>query len=194
MQKQVLFKTVKFTSTCFVLVGVVLFTSCNDNVYPRPKGNVRLEYPDAVYENLNTTRFSFERNNFTKHNVNDKGWLNIKYPNMKATVHLTYKHINGDSKLLIDEIHKLTYKHTVKASGIIERPYANAEQKTYGTLFEVTGDAASNLQFYVTDSVDNIVSGSLYFFTAPNADSLAPAVNYIKKDVIKIMETLKWNN
>lgn len=34
--------------------------------------------------------------------------------------------------------------------------------------------------------------GSLYFYASPNADSIAPAVEYFRKDVEHLIETLKW--
>ncbi|MEN8138105.1 MAG: gliding motility lipoprotein GldD [Bacteroidota bacterium] len=179
----------------FIIFSFLLtMISCDDNTYPRPRGHVRLEYPEAKYslydaDNINA---QFQKSDYAKAEVKRSNWVNLKYPKMKATVHLTHKDIEHDVKNLIDEIQKLTYKHTVKASGIIENPYSNPNNKTYGILYEVTGNAASNLQFYVTDSTKHIVSGALYFYVAPNPDSLAPAVSYIKKDIIALIETLEW--
>jgi hypothetical protein len=36
------------------------------------------------------------------------------------------------------------------------------------------GNAASSTQFYVTDSTTHFLRGVLYFYSAPNADSLKP--------------------
>ena len=59
-------------------------------------------------------------------------------------------------------------------------------------FYEVGGNAATNIQFYVTDSTKNFVTGSLYFYAKPNFDSILPAASYIKADVRKIIETMKW--
>ncbi|PIV58809.1 MAG: gliding motility lipoprotein GldD, partial [Bacteroidetes bacterium CG02_land_8_20_14_3_00_31_25] len=52
--------------------------------------------------------------------------------------------------------------------------------------------AASNIQFYVTDSIRHFVRGALYFETKPNKDSLAPIINFIEQDVTHLVETLRW--
>ena len=182
-------------SIYFILIIIVLsIVSCDNNEYPRPKGEVRLEYPTAKYSLLKSDNLhsSFEKNDYANVEYKKQNWDNLNYPNLKATVYLTYRAINNDFKTQINEIQKLTYKHSVKASGIIENPFENRSNNTYGVLYEVTGNAASNIQFYVTDSTKNILSGALYFYTVPNPDSLAPAINYIKKDIVTIMETTKW--
>ena len=59
-------------------------------------------------------------------------------------------------------------------------------------FFKVVGNAASQLQFFLTDSIHHFMIGSLYFYSRPNYDSLLPALDYIEKDVIHLMETLEW--
>ena len=52
--------------------------------------------------------------------------------------------------------------------------------------------AASHAQFYLTDSTRHFLTGALYFNTKPNFDSLYPAIHYVRKDIRRIMETLRW--
>ena len=59
-------------------------------------------------------------------------------------------------------------------------------------FYEVTGNAASQAQFYVTDSTSHFVTGSLYFYAKPNYDSIYPAANYLEKDIRRIMESMEW--
>ena len=59
-------------------------------------------------------------------------------------------------------------------------------------FYEVGGNAATNAQFYVTDSTKNFIVGSLYFYAKPNFDSILPAADYVKNDIRKIMETIEW--
>ena len=68
----------------------------------------------------------------------------------------------------------------------------NEKSKVYGMMYEVEGNAASNAQFYVTDSTNHFLTASLYFDTRPNYDSILPAVDYVKKDMINLLETLQW--
>jgi gliding motility-associated lipoprotein GldD len=61
-------------------------------------------------------------------------------------------------------------------------------------LFDIKGDAASPLQFLATDSARHFLRGSLYFYARPNRDSLAPVIDYIKTDVVHLIETLEWRD
>jgi gliding motility-associated lipoprotein GldD len=111
---------------------------------------------------------------------------------MKATLYLTYKPVNNNIEKLLRDAQKLTYEHVIKADDILEQPFINFDNKVYGMFYEVGGNAATNIQFYVTDSTKNFVTGSLYFYAKPNFDSILPAASYIKADVRKIIETMKW--
>ena len=59
-------------------------------------------------------------------------------------------------------------------------------------FYMINGNAATQSQFYVTDSVNHFVTGALYFDVKPNFDSLYPAIIYLRNDIRKIMETIKW--
>jgi gliding motility-associated lipoprotein GldD len=111
---------------------------------------------------------------------------------MKATIYLSYKPVNSNIKLLLQDAQKLTYQHVIKADDILEQPYINLEKRVFGMFYQVDGNAATNTQFYVTDSTKNFVSGSVYFYAKPNFDSIMPAASYIKNDVQNLMESLKW--
>jgi len=100
--------------------------------------------------------------------------------------------VNNNLRLLLKDAEKLTFKHMIKADDIQAVPYVNLHTKVYGKMFEVYGDAATQIQFHATDSVKNFMAGALYFYAKPNYDSLMPAVHFLKKDVIRLMETLKW--
>ncbi len=92
------------------------------------------------------------------------------------------------------EAEKLTFNHTIKADGISSIPYTNKENKVYGSIFEVTGNAASPIQFHVTDSTNHFITGAVYFDVQPNYDSIRPAINYLQNDIISMIESLEWKN
>ena len=79
-----------------------------------------------------------------------------------------------------------------KADAIGEMAYSNEDDNVFGTFYEIKGDAASNVQFYLTDSAKNFVRGALYFDVVPNKDSLAPVLSFISEDVKHLIETFKW--
>jgi gliding motility-associated lipoprotein GldD len=177
----------------------LFFIGCGDDPLPKPKGYLRLEYPKATYEKASIPLpFSFEKNKLAdpigsvKFSGSTKG-VDIKYPNLKATIYLSYKGVkNGNLDSLLRDAQNLTQKHTVKADEITYKPFENKEQNVYGMLYEIGGDAASQSQFYVTDSINHFLSGSLYFYAKPNYDSLYPASEYLKKDIQRIMESVEW--
>jgi gliding motility-associated lipoprotein GldD len=186
----------KFIKVLTILLFVVFFSSCDENTYPRPRGNVRLEYPMPQYSLYNTDelKMSFNKSDYAVVEKKDSSWINLSYPRMKAKLHLSYFDVDGNINGLIGDIQKLTDEHKIKASGIIPHQYTNDDQQVYGVVYEFIGNSASNIQFYVTDSTKHLVFGSLYFRARPNSDSLKPAVNYIKKDIVTLLESLKWNN
>ena len=71
--------------------------------------------------------------------------------------------------------------------------FEDHENRVYGMLYNLKGNTASSWQFYATDSANHFLRGALYFSVNPNKDSLSPAIDFFGKDVIHIMETLKWN-
>ena len=87
----------------------------------------------------------------------------------------------------------MTKKHLQVADEISERMYENTQQNLYGMFYDLKGNVASQSQFYVTDSTQHFISGALYFETKPNYDSILPAINYIQKDLMHFIETLRWN-
>lgn len=184
----------KKTTTYLLLLSVFLLTfGCKDNVLPKPASYLRLDYPEAEYASFeNNCPFGFEINSKAIIKAEKDCGFSISYPKMKATIYLTYKPVNGNINNLLRDAQKLTYEHVIKADDILEQPYLNPEKKVYGMFYQVNGNAATNSQFYVTDSTKHFITGSVYFYAKPNFDSIMPAASYIKNDMQRLMETLKW--
>jgi gliding motility-associated lipoprotein GldD len=174
-------------------LGLLLFTACKEDVFPKPSSHLRLDYPIAKYVDFeNQCPFSFEMNsNAIVKGEKDCGFT-ISYPKMKATIYLTYKPVSSNINILLRDAQKLTYEHVIKADDISEQPYLNPSKKVYGMFYRVDGNAATNSQFYVTDSTKHFVTGSVYFYAKPNFDSIMPAASYVRNDMQRLMETLKW--
>ena len=170
--------------------------SCQEDATPKPKAYLRLEYPDAQYHQLNNDcDYDFLVNDFAKLE-NAKGnqncWVNISYPKLSGKIHITYREIEDNLETLLKDAQDLTQSHTKKADGIESVIYDNDEQEAYGMVYEIEGNAASPVQFYVTDRKKHFLTGSVYFNTKPNYDSILPAAHYLKKDVQMLMESLAW--
>ncbi|MCZ8230104.1 gliding motility lipoprotein GldD [Flavobacterium sp.] len=178
-----------------LLIGIVLLaiTGCKDDVLPKPSGYLRLDYPEAQYIDFkNACPFTFESNDAAIIEGKSDCSYTITYPKMKATIYLTYKPVSNNIKQLLRDAQKLTFEHVIKADDIIEQPYLNPDKKVYGMFYQVDGNAATNSQFYATDSTRHFITGSVYFYAKPNFDSIMPAASYIKNDMQHLMETLKW--
>jgi len=177
------------------MFSVVLFAflSCKDDVLPKPSSYLRLDYPEAKYVHFeNNCPFAFDMNSEAIVKGEKDCGFTLSYPKMKATIYLTYKPVNNNIANLLRDAQKLTYEHVIKADNILEQPYLNPAKKVYGMFYQVDGNAATNSQFYVTDSVKNFVTGSVYFYAKPNFDSIMPAASYVRNDMQRLMETLKW--
>lgn len=184
------------TSISLLLIISLLFISCSsDDVLPKPKAYLRLDYPEASYQKvLSGCPYSLEISRQSTIDFEDNCWAKINYPLLNASIHLTYRHIGGDLEGALKEVEKFTYEHTIKADNIVHQPYENRYKKVYGQIINVEGDVASNIQFHVTDSVQNLLYGTLYFNVKPEYDSLLPAINYVEKDIKNLMESVEWKN
>ena len=190
-----------------LLVFISVLHSCREVAVPKPKGYFRIDLPKRQYILFNDQSpksvempFSFEypaygQLSFQVENRTEPGWFNIEFPAYRAKIYLTYKIIKNDFESLMDQTYKMNVKnHITKADAINERAYINQENKVYGILYDLKGNTASAVQFYVTDSINHYLRGSLYFSAEPDADSLAPVIEFFREDIIHLIETLKWEN
>ncbi len=172
---------------------VFAIVSCKKEPIPKPSGYLSLEYPKASYAHFeNSCPFTFDINSNAI--IKGKSGCNfeINYPKMKATLYLNYNPVTKNLDSLLRDAQKRTYDHVIKADDILEQPFLNSKDKVYGMFYTVDGNAATNSQFYVTDSTKHFVACSLFFYSKPNFDSIMPAVNYIKKDMRVLMESMQW--
>jgi gliding motility-associated lipoprotein GldD len=175
------------------LMVLLAVCSCKDSVLPKSSSYLRLDYPEARYVNFeNQCPLTFEMNSEVVIKGEKDCGFTISYPKMKATIYLTYKPVNNNIANLLKDAQKLTFEHVIKADDILEQPYLNPTKKVYGMFYQVNGNAATNSQFYVTDSIKHFVTGSVYFYAKPNFDSIMPAASYVRNDMQRMMETLKW--
>jgi len=183
-----------------IIVFAFVIVSCQQEYTPKPRGYFRIDLPEKEYkETPAVLPYSFEMPEsslIVRNKKSEKGiyWINIEYPQYKATIYLTYDDINKQNRVekLIDDSRIFVYKHTIKADAIIEDVFVNDDKKVYGIKYEIKGNAASNIQFFLTDSTKHFLRGSLYFNVTPNKDSLAPVIKYIDADIVHLMETLEW--
>ncbi|MGC1390229.1 MAG: gliding motility lipoprotein GldD [Bacteroidales bacterium] len=193
------------TRILIVLIFLSASYGCRNVTVPKPRGHFRIDLPEHQYLQFNEPEgkglnipLSFEypaygKLTFQVENGSDPGWFNIEFPFYKAKIYLTYKDVKNDLDSLLEQNYNLNVKyHVAKADAINEQVFSNRENKVYGILYDLKGNAASAVEFYVTDSLSHYLRGSLYFASEPNADSLAPVINFFREDIIHVIETLKW--
>jgi gliding motility-associated lipoprotein GldD len=179
---------------------LLITTSCKKDFQPKPKGYNRLILPPAAYQSLpDTLPYQFEYSVHAKllkdtSWVRDRHWVEIFYPEIKANIHITFKRLNNDQKLLkefMNDAYVLTAKHQIKANAIDET-IAKTPSGKVAVIAEIEGEVPSQFQFTMTDSTKNFLRGALYFNTAVANDSLRPAIDYVKKDLMHLINTLEW--
>lgn len=181
----------------FIPLGIM---SCTRDYLPRPIGYNRLELPDPAYVSLpDSFPYTFQ---YSKHamlladtsKIREKFWIEIYYPQLKSNIHITYKALKNDHQLLkeyLEDSYTLTAKHQIKAYAINEVITKTPSGKT-AVIAELEGEVPSQFQFTITDSSKNFLRGALYFNTHVANDSLAPAIEYMKKDIMQLINTLEW--
>jgi gliding motility-associated lipoprotein GldD len=183
-------------------MAIFLFSSCQREFLPKPVGYNRLILPAPSYQSLpDTLPYDFEysvHSNVLPDTSRIRGpfWIEIYYPELKSNIHITYKKVFNDDQLLkelVDDSYRLTSKHQIKAYAIDEIIVKTPSGKT-AVVEEIQGEVPSQFQFTMTDSSNNFIRGALYFNTKVQNDSLAPAIEYMKKDIMHLINTLEWRN
>ena len=191
--------------TIFLLLIVncillTVFVSCDDKTYqPKPKGYFRIDLPEKEYVSLDSMKYySFEHPVYSKITPDylspeEKEWVNVEFPSFKDTIHISYKNVDNNIEKYLEDSYYMMTKHISRAMGIRDSVVANPERKVYGLVYFLEGEGvASPLQFYLTDSVNHFLRGSLYFNVKTNNDSLAPVIDFITDDIRHLIETVKW--
>lgn len=186
----------------YISVFMLLLAGCRQTPVPKPMGFFRIDLPEKNYVKFENQGedlpFSFEypsygRLGYNQEFANEKGWFNIEFPRFNAKIYMTYKPLKNDFAQLMEESYTLNIKnHIAKADAISEQEFSYPENNVYGILYDLKGNTATAVQFYATDSTKNYLRGSLYFAAEPEADSLAPVIDFFRKDIVHIIETLKW--
>lgn len=193
-----------------ILLAVTTLTSCNgDHDYsPKPRGYYRIVFPKKEYQQYNSPYpFTFLYPKYAvieqdtkvvegkdKKLINMKHLLNMQFPQFNGTLHLSYESITSQKVFneLVEDARSFAFKHTVKATSIVQGSIRNPQQKVYGINYTIDGNAASSLQFFLTDSIHNYMRGALYFNNEPRLDSIQPVLSFVKKDVDTLIKSFRW--
>jgi gliding motility-associated lipoprotein GldD len=190
------------TIRILILVALVMGGCTQDNI-PREKAYPAYTLPERGYTKYTSDcPYEFEypkyatilkKDSMFDHKIlNEKCWLNLELRPVNATLHISYKTVPHPDTLtkLMEDAYKLTTKHTQKADYIKDSIIDEPNLK--GIWYDVGGNAASSIQFFLTDQKQHYLRGSLYFAVAPNIDSMQPILDFVSKDIKHIVHTFKW--
>ena len=188
------------------VVGIVLM-ACGKVSAPKPYGYYRITPPDTAYIPFANAQifkssnrqissypynFALSVNAQVQPRTDEPYWINLYYPALDATIHCSYKPVRNNLRELTNDALDFVYRNASFANAIPEREYSHPEANVYGVLFDLEGNTASSCQFFVTDSVHHFFRASVYCNCPPNADSLAPVYNYLRTDVLRMVESFEW--
>jgi gliding motility-associated lipoprotein GldD len=182
----------------FPIVLCVIISSCAEDYSPKPRGYFRIDFPEKSYQSFEKDcPFTFEYPLYAtivpyKKSDTVTCWNNIAYNQFYAQLHMSYFELTNNLDQHIEDSRTLTYMHTVKADAINPQLFNHPDKQVYGIYYKLKGDAASQIQFHLTDSVNHFIRGGLYFNCTPNNDSLAPVLDFIAEDIMHMMETFEW--
>lgn len=180
-----------------LLVSIII---CNCTVRSDKRQQAYLPLmPQAVYSlSPDSLPFRFEvsdQASFSSRKTK-KGeyFCDVDYPALQAHLYCTWHEITPERfSQMAEESHKLAYQHSLMAETIQEKMYVNDSLKVYGILYDIAGNVATPVQVGLTDSVSFFFNASLYFNTTSTSDSIAPVLEYVRKDIRRMMETFTSN-
>jgi gliding motility-associated lipoprotein GldD len=214
------YKFVPLISGCLLM----LFIACNSNYTSRKKGYFKIDLPEHQYQVFNKQDFpySFEYpvyasviqdSTYFDSTPENNYWINLDFPDFNARLFMSYKIIGGmapykikqadgsykDSlgvnqfDLMVNDAFNLTNKNDVIASSIKDSLIRNP-QGISGVFFKVGGNAATASQFFLSDTTKHFIRGALYFDATPNADSLRPVQEFLRKDLEHLISTFEFKS
>jgi gliding motility-associated lipoprotein GldD len=186
-----------FLIVCFIIPAL---SSCNSDYSPKPRGYFHIELPAKSYVKYDSIcPYTFDYPVYAKiypDSARDAQpcWIDVAYPTFNGRVHLSYHSVTSRKIFneLTEDARTFAFKHTVKATAIDETNISYPDNKVYGTYYEIDGNTASSVQFFLTDSTRHYLRGALYFKEVPRIDSIQPVLDFIKKDIDVMIRSFKW--
>ncbi len=195
----------------FTIILILSILSCKEEkIYiPKPRVYPKVEYPLRNISNF-TKDFcsfhfeypdymSFEQDTLYLHrDAPHPCWFNLNFPSLNGTVHFTYTDLKNCASLeaclhkVYNDAYQMAQEHIPKANALEDFVINNPKKNVYGVLFNIEGYVASPFQIIMTDSVNHAVRAALYFNSRPEADSMAPIIEFVKTDIMNILNSFEW--
>jgi len=202
----------------------IFLAACNSPYISKKRGYFNIELPKRSYQQFNSGDFpySFEYpvygqivkdSTYFDTSPENPYWINVDFPQFHGRIFLSYKVIGGQAvyKLkqangsykdsvginqfdrMVNDAFTLTNKNNV-VSNSIRDSLIHTPNGISGVFFKVGGNAATSMQFFLTDTTQHFIRGALYFDVTPNADSLKPVQDFLQVDMDHMINTFRWKN
>lgn len=178
-----------------VLLLLAVCISCTEYT-PKPRGYFRIE-PDTPHYHLFSQEglpitFNISQLAIAVPEQSPKD-ITFSYPALNVKLYCSYLPITSLTlSEVAEECRTLVARQSKNVSAVKEQAYSNPEELVYGALFLLDEESASPVQFMLTDSVSRFFRGALYYNCIPNADSLAPVTQYMKQDILELIQSFRW--
>ncbi|HWK58937.1 MAG TPA: gliding motility lipoprotein GldD [Parapedobacter sp.] len=184
----------------FGLLVALCVGGCQHQYSPKPRGYFRIEFPEKEYRPFTAgCPYTFDIPVYAKMEPDRSAdaqpcWMDIHFPQFNARIHLSYMPVSSPTNFneLVEDARTFAFNHTVKATAIDQQRIRRPEAGVYGLKYEISGNTASNIQFFVTDSTRHYLRGALYFHEKPRLDSIQPVLDFIKADIDTLIGSLRW--
>ena len=166
---------------------------CQDFSMPKQKAYFAHKFNIPSYKEFSNDCYKFQINSDAEIIYNFMCNATINYKKLKADLYISNIEFTKNIKLLKNDFDQKILDNSRNVSEINASEFNDNDNKVYGLYYSFIGNAPSNIQFYITDSISNFTTGSLYFKTKPNYDSLLPSITYVKNDIKKCLRHLNGN-
>lgn len=193
-----------FSGKIILILFLLISEGCKERVFnPKPRTYPRVDLPAKKYglSSPENCPFEFkipvyatyEKDSTFFDTLAEPCWFNIKFESLNAKVYCTYKHLENQKELgkSVEDSYKFVKDHLLKADYIDEFPVKKSNGVS-GIIYEIEGSTATPFQFYLTDSLQHFLRGALYFNSHIDQDSLKPYYDFVKEDIIEMVNSFNW--
>lgn len=185
------------------IVSLVLW-ACNSPYAFKKRGYFKIAFPEKKYQLFDKPGYPYtfeypvygeiiQDSLFFDQKTENDWWLNVDFPGYNGRIHISYKDVRRhDFDSLVSDAFQMSFKqHTYKASGIRDS-VMKTPNGIEGIYFTLMGNTATANQFFLTDSTRHFLRGALYFSATPNSDSLSVVNDFFKKDMLHLINSVRW--
>jgi gliding motility-associated lipoprotein GldD len=191
--------------TLAFLFMFAIASSCNSPYTYKKKGFFTINFPEKAYCVFDQPGYPYtfeypvyanilKDTSFFDAKPENPWWINIDIPIFRGRIYISYKDIHSRNQMdsIVNDAYKMAHKQHTDVSTGIDDSLMQTPNGVEGIYYSLKGNTATANQFFLTDSTRHFLRGSLYFDATPNEDSLGIVNGFLKRDLLHLINTLKW--